>query len=332
MSLRVVAFHFLVVGWLILALVSGCGGDGGGGPGPVITVAKANPSGDAQTGTVAEPLAEPLRVVVSEDGAPRSGTTVTWTAAGGGTVSPTSVATGADGIASTQWTLGQAAGEQTAQAAVAGASGSPVSFTATVLAGPAAELEGSGGDNQSGDAGSELATALQVRASDAFGNPVAGVAVTWTVTEGDGAINPPANATGAAGTAAATLTLGATPGINTVEAASAGLSGSPVIFTASGTPAPAVVVSVENNLFDQASVTIAAGDVVRWNWVPNAVLHNLVPVAPNNLPDQPVLRNGPFTYQAQFPTAGTYKYYCSNHGAVDGAGNTSGMAGEVIVQ
>jgi plastocyanin len=156
--------------------------------------------------------------------------------------------------------------------------------------------------------------------------------VSWTVTGGGGSIAPPTSTTGADGTTGATLTLGAAPGTNTAQAESAGLSGSPVGFTAEGTAAPAATVPVVYNQFQQPSVTIAAGEVVRWSWAVGANGHNIVPVTPHTIPTQPTFRNGPFTYQVAFPTPGTYKYYCANHGAVDAGGNTSGMSGVVIVQ
>jgi plastocyanin len=323
---------------LAVALVTtACGGgDGGGGgpdPTPTVTVAKASPSGDAQTAVVAQALAQPLRVVVTEDGTPKADVTVTWsTAAGDGSVVPASGATDADGIASTVWTLGQGSGAQSAQAAVTDASGSPVVFSATATPGPAVTLESAGGTGQSGETDQPLAQPFQVRVTDDFGNGVPDVSVAWSVTGGGGSIAPPTGTTGSDGVASATLTLGASPGDNTAQAESDGLVGSPVEFSATGTAAPAATVQVVNNEFQQATVTIDAGEVVRWSWAAGAVGHNIVPVAPNALPDQPTFQNGPFTYQVAFPTPGTYKYYCANHGAVDGAGNTSGMAGVVEVQ
>jgi copper binding plastocyanin/azurin family protein len=72
---------------------------------------------------------------VTQNGAPQSGVTVNWSTANG-SLAPTSGPTGGDGIAASTWTLGPTAGAQTAQAAVVGATGSPVTFTATGTAGP----------------------------------------------------------------------------------------------------------------------------------------------------------------------------------------------------
>jgi plastocyanin len=317
--------------------VSACGGggDGGGGPAPnpVVAIAKADPSGDAQTATVAQPLGQPLRVMVTEDGTPKSDVAVTWSAAAaGGTIEPVSPTTGADGIASAVWTLGPTAGAQTAQATASSASGSPVVFSASANAAEAAAIAAAGGSGASGVVGQPLAQAFEVRVTDEFGNGVPQVSVAWSVTGGGGSIAPATGTTGDDGIASATLTLGGAPGTNTAQAESAGLTGSPVGFTAEGTVAPAATVQVVNNQFQQASVTIDAGEVVRWTWAAGATGHNIVPVAPKTIPDQPTFHNGPFTYQVAFPTPGTYKYYCANHGSVDAAGNTSGMSGVVVVQ
>ena len=64
-----------------------------------------------------EPLPNPLQVVVTEDGSPLSGATVAWsTAAAGGSLNPASSVTGAEGVASTMWSLGTVAGPQSAAA------------------------------------------------------------------------------------------------------------------------------------------------------------------------------------------------------------------------
>ncbi len=73
----------------------------------------------------------PLRVIVSNDGVPESGATVTWATSNGGALTPATSTTDASGVAVTVWTLGAGGGAQTATASVSGASGSPVSFTAT---------------------------------------------------------------------------------------------------------------------------------------------------------------------------------------------------------
>jgi hypothetical protein len=88
-----------------------------------------------QPGRRGETLAEPLTVaVVDRYGNPVSGFAVTWeVTAGEGQVSAAETATDASGTASVTWTLGGRIGVQKVTATVPGATGSPVTFSATVL-------------------------------------------------------------------------------------------------------------------------------------------------------------------------------------------------------
>src|SRR5207245_4530993 len=72
---------------------------------------------------------------------------------------------------------------------------------------------------------------------DQFANPVAGVAVTFATSGDNGTVDPAtAVATGVNGIAAAnSWTLGSTAKVDTLRATAAGLSGSPVTFTATAT-------------------------------------------------------------------------------------------------
>ena len=167
-----------------LMLIAACssGDSGSPPPPPALVAARAPISGNAQTGTVGQPLASPIRVLVTRDGAPEPGATVTWAATGtGASIAPPSGVTDAAGLAQATWTLPQAAGARTATAAVADASGSPVSFSATANPGPATQLNRTGGNGQSGSINVALPTPLQVTAVDQFGNGVAGVGIAWQV-------------------------------------------------------------------------------------------------------------------------------------------------------
>jgi len=300
-----------------LALLAACsGGDNGNGPPPpALVAARAPVSGNAQTGTVAQSLANPIRVLVTRDGAPEPGATVTWSAAGpGASMSPPSGVTDAAGLAQATWTLPQASGVRTATAAVADAAGSPVSFSATALAGPATQLNRTGGNAQSGAINAALPTALQVTAVDQFGNGVSGVSIAWQVNGGGGSVAPPSSSTGASGAATTIWTLGATVGAQTAEGAAAGLTGSPVAFSATGTP-PTVAVAVNNNFYSPSAVTITAGTQIRWTWAagatnPHSVTSTGVPSFPGS-----VTHTGPgFVYIFTFNTPGVYTYKCAVHG------------------
>jgi hypothetical protein len=83
--------------------------------------------------------------------------------------------------------------------------------------------------------------------TDTGGNPSQGVTVSFAVTAGGGSVAPASAPTDVSGIATAsswTLGPGAGTNNNTVEATAAGLSGSPVVFTASGTGPPATQLSI----------------------------------------------------------------------------------------
>ena len=89
------------------------------------------------------------------------------------------------------------------------------------------------GDHQIGLEGYALNARPAVRIVDAGGQPLAGVPVTFTVTAGGGSVTAGAVATNGAGVAqVGAWIVGGSPGTNTLSAAAAGVSGSPVAFTA----------------------------------------------------------------------------------------------------
>lgn len=312
---------------VVSGVLSGCGGgdDDGGTPPATTTIAKASANnGDAQAGAVGQTLPVPLQVVVTDAGAPRAGATVTWsTTAAGGSLDPATAATDAAGIATATWTLGTGAGPQSAQAASSGATGSPVTFTATAAPDAAVELEKVSGDGQTGVVGDELAEPLVAAVTDQFGNGVPGVAVSWSAS--GGSVSAPSVPTDQSGASAVTVTLPETVGPITITAVADGLNGSPQTFTAEATEAPTTAnVSVVNNSFNPAALTISAGMTVIWTWAANAVQHNVEPVGSEpERSGNP--RNGPFTYQYTFNTPGTYSYFCEFHGA-------GVMSGTIIVE
>ncbi len=311
----------------------GGGGDNGGTPPSTTTIAKASNSGDAQAGQVGQTLGAPLQVVVTDGGAPAAGATVTWsTTAAAGSMTPTSTPTDANGIASSSWSLGTVAGPQSAQATLSGASGSPITFTATAAAGEPTTLAEAGGNNQTGQINTALAP-VQAKVTDEFGNGVAGVDVAWSATGATVAV--PVVPSNGSGISAAAVTLGGTAGPITITAAAndltgAALTGSPVTFSATATeqppPSTNANVAVINNSFSPASLTISAGTTVVWTWNSSAQNHNVAPAASEPARSgNPV--NGPHTYQYTFNTPGTFVYFCEVHGTA-----TAGMRGTIIVQ
>jgi plastocyanin len=145
---------------LAAAALTACGSNGsdlgGGGPDPsALSAAHSEPSGDGQSGTAGQDLASPLRIVVLRGATPAAGAVVTWSATGtGASMTPNVSTTGPDGISTSIWHLGTEVGTQRSQAAVTGAEGSPVPFTATA-AGPGGgpspveiQLRDDGGNNR----------------------------------------------------------------------------------------------------------------------------------------------------------------------------------------
>jgi adhesin/invasin len=322
----------LMLSLVLGTVLSGCGGgDGDGGTPPATTtIAKASTnSGDAQSGAVAQALSLPLQVVVTEGGAAKAGATVTWsTTAPGGSLQPATSSTDAAGVASANWTLGTVSGSQTAQAALSGATGSPVTFTATAAPAAAAELEKVSGDEQTGLVGTQLLLPLVAKVSDQFGNGVPGVPVDWAAS--DGSVSAPSVPTDQAGTSAVNVTLPATVGPITITAVADALTGSPQTYTAEATEtSTSTEVSVINNAFSPSAITITAGTTVTWTWASTARDHNVSPDPAGSEPERSGgLIDGPATYSYQFNTPGTYRYYCEFHGSPGGGG----MSGTVTVQ
>src|SRR5204863_9097995 len=217
-------------------------------------------AGNTQSATVGTALATPPAVFVQDQfGNPVAGVPVTFAVtSGGGAVSPlTAVSTDASGIAATTaWTLGTTAGGNTLTASIG--TGSPVTFTATATAGAATQLTIHAGNTQSATVGTEVATPPAVIVQDQFGNPLAGVAVTFAVTSGGGAVSPltavPTDANGIA--SAIAWTLGTTAGANTLTATAAG-TGTPVTFTATGTAGQATQLTIHAGNTQSATVGTA---------------------------------------------------------------------------
>ena len=201
-------------------------------------------------------------------GNPISGVSVTFTVtAGGGTIVPASpaiIATDVAGIATlTSWTLGSTAGTNTVTATSGTLTGSPVTFNATGTAGSATTIAANSVPAQTATVGTAVGSSPSVLVTDAGGNPVSGVPVTFTVTAGGGTIVPGSPATIATDVnGVATLTswtLGTTAGANTVTAASGTLSGSPVTFSATGTPGAATTIAANSPVSQSAPEGTAVG-------------------------------------------------------------------------
>src|SRR5213593_4768336 len=90
----------------------------------------------------------------------------------------------------TSWTLSATAGENTLTATAGTLSGSPVTFHATGVAGAAATMANHSPTTQSAPAGTAVASPPSVIVTDANGNPVSGVEVTFATGLNSGAVDP----------------------------------------------------------------------------------------------------------------------------------------------
>ncbi len=95
-----------------------------------------------------------------------------------------------------------------------------------------------------------LPAPLVVAVADAFGNPIPGITIEWSIPPGgDGSVSEASSVTDANGQASVTRTLGPTAGQQTTLATAAGLAGSPVTFTHTATAGTATgVVKVSGDM------------------------------------------------------------------------------------
>jgi adhesin/invasin len=228
-----------------------CGGDDlvlpGEGEPAAITVVQGN----GLRGRVGEVLSQPLIVEVL-DGADRPVPAATVVVELSGAVAePDTISTDAKGRASAEITLGSEVGEAAGAVRVI-APESPAeveaSFTVIALAASANGLAGVSGNGQTGPAGTALPAPLVVEVTDAFGNPIAGVAISWTA-EGGGSVSETSTTTDEEGRTSVTRTLGPTAGIqSTLASSEEDLAGSPVTFTHTVTAGnPSGVLIVDGN-------------------------------------------------------------------------------------
>ena len=195
-------------------------------------------SGHEQTGTVGAALTEPIVVrVIGRTGRAIPNTPVTWAVtAGGGSLSAISATTNEDGLASSRWTLGTAAGTSGNGVTATVGRLTAVQFTATGTAGAPVQVIAASEANQTVPAGTTVPSTPAVRVADVHGNGVGGVEVTWTVTSGDGSLSAATRLTGGDGVASSEWLLGRFAGEQRVTAVAPSLAAAPLVFTAHATP------------------------------------------------------------------------------------------------
>jgi len=90
-----------------------------------------------------------------------------------------------------------------------------------------------------------------------------------------------------------------------------------------------VTVHVVNFAFNPDPVTIQVGDTVHWVW--DTDNHSTTSVAGSAESWDSGVHNSGFTFDHTFRQAGSFVYYCTIHGADNGNGTASGMAGTIKV-
>lgn len=210
--------------------------------------------GDEQSAQVRTLLRDELSVLVLDENLlPAPGINVEWSVVeGNGTVDPEVSATGPDGIATTQVTIGTVSGGDHAyEATVQGVPGQVVRFTAAARPGRAEVQEKVSGDNQTAGAGAPLLMPLRVRITDEFGNGVPEVLVDWEAVSSNPAersmITTP-TPTDSEGFAQTNVILGPKPGPALFIGRGQGVGGNPIDFNATIVPGPpSVLVKVSGD-------------------------------------------------------------------------------------
>jgi plastocyanin len=213
---------------------------------------------NGQVGVVGAQLPLPLSVRIESDGEPRAGVTVEWAASAGSVLPAQSVSDGA-GLASATWTLGTQVGAMSATSTVAGASGSPVFFSATGRAPLVRAAPLSPTDGQTGLVGTALRLPLRVLVTFE-GQVKAGATVHWHPTAGS--LSPETSTTDAHGIAVAGWTLGTVAGTGKVQVTVDDAPSPVTFFTAVALPGPAAGIAVVDGAAVTLPVNHASGHVL----------------------------------------------------------------------
>jgi len=179
---------------------------------------------------------------------------------------------------------------------------------------PPSDLLKTGGDAQTWYFNNPLPVPLSVIAVDPGGQPVAGVVVTWSVTQGEGAVSPAQSTTNAIGVASTMDSIGSST-LQRVSASFPGLANAATFTEIGSAPPTAVGVSVNNNAFVRPDTAVQIGGTVTWTWNSGTTLHSVTYLtAPGSLPTSSPTQDasGP-TFSTTFTTVGRYTYHCTVH-------------------
>lgn len=204
-------------------------------------------AGNTQSATVGRTLPiEPSVRVTDANNNPIAGIDVLFeVTSGGGTAVSRRQTTNAQGVATVGgWTLGDDVGANTLRASVTttGVTVAPVTFTATALPGTPVSMAAASGSTQSATVGTAVPIAPSVIVRDGRGNPVAGIAVTFSIGSGAGTVTGATAITGSTGVATVgSWILGPAAGTQTLVARVNNLPD--VVFTATAVPGAASVIT-----------------------------------------------------------------------------------------
>jgi hypothetical protein len=209
-------------------------------------------SGANQSGAAGTQLALPLTATATNNGNPVSGVVVSFTDSGaGGTFGSPSVTTGANGQATTTYTLPSTA--QTVTVSATNSKYSTASFIESATA-PSDVLAVNGGNNQTGAAGTTLPTSLSVLAT-INGNPASGVSVSFSDGGAGGNFGTQVATTNSSGIATTTYTLPSTAKTVTISASSSGYTSATFSETATAA-VQTLAVNAGNNQTGTVSTTL----------------------------------------------------------------------------
>lgn len=195
----------------------------------------------AQNAIVNTNVAAPPRVkVADEDGNGVPNVAVLFSVTVGyGTADGATQLTNADGEATAgAWTLGTEVGTNRMIASVEGLMGSPVTFEATGTHGAATAISVYAGNIQRAVTGTPVSVRPAIKVVDAFGNPVPGLTVSFTVASGGGSITGASGVTDGSGVATVGTWILGEVGGNTLVATVVGSPALTVTIVATAVPPP----------------------------------------------------------------------------------------------
>jgi hypothetical protein len=239
MTLRPTSTLFLAA--MAMISMTACGGDGVSPPGPPAGIDIA--AGNNQSGTVGAAVAIAPQVRIRDaQGRGIVGVSVRFDVVdGGGSVSGDSVVTDEQGVATVgQWRLGPTPGTNSLRAQ---ALGFPLltTFSATSTPGAPSSIQiVQGGAGLTAIVSQQVIPLPSVRIRDAFGNPVPGAVVSWTIVQGAGSVVGGSTTTNAEGrTTVGGWILGPEQGVNQLRATTA--NGIIATFTANSIGIPSAL-------------------------------------------------------------------------------------------